>query len=202
MILSWARHKFGIIPSPYPSQDKYFYTNIASFLWQARPFLIFFVFFCFFFLDNSFFGGWRLHWQHTGVSRAGIQSKPQLWPTLHLWQCQILNPLHWAGNQTHAAAGNAGFLTHCAIPGTPDNRFCFVFLSFVFLGLHPVAYGGSQIRGWVRATATSLHLSHSRVCDLLHSSQQCWSLTHWARSGIEPSSSWILVRFINHWAFW
>ena len=26
------------------------------------------------------------------------------------------------------------------------------------------------------------------------------SLTHWARPGIEPASSWILVRFLTHWA--
>jgi len=26
------------------------------------------------------------------------------------------------------------------------------------------------------------------------------SLTHWAVPGIEPTSSWILVRFVNHWA--
>ena len=26
------------------------------------------------------------------------------------------------------------------------------------------------------------------------------SLTHWARPGIKPLSSWVLVRFINHWA--
>ena len=26
------------------------------------------------------------------------------------------------------------------------------------------------------------------------------SLTHWARPGIEPVSSWILVGFVNHWA--
>ena len=26
------------------------------------------------------------------------------------------------------------------------------------------------------------------------------SLTHWARPGIEPVSSWLLVRFANHWA--
>ena len=26
------------------------------------------------------------------------------------------------------------------------------------------------------------------------------SLTHWAKPGIKPASSWILVRFINHWA--
>jgi len=25
------------------------------------------------------------------------------------------------------------------------------------------------------------------------------SLTHWVRPGIEPKSSWILVRFVNHW---
>ena len=27
-----------------------------------------------------------------------------------------------------------------------------------------------------------------------------WSLTHWVRPEIEPSSSWILVGFVNHWA--
>ena len=26
------------------------------------------------------------------------------------------------------------------------------------------------------------------------------SLTHWARPGIEPASSWTLVRFLTHWA--
>ena len=39
-------------------------------------------------------------------------------------------------------------------------------------------------------------------------SYSCWptphshtgSLTLWARPGIEPASSWILVRFVNHWA--
>ena len=25
------------------------------------------------------------------------------------------------------------------------------------------------------------------------------SLTHWARPGIEPATSWFLVRFVNHW---
>ena len=27
-----------------------------------------------------------------------------------------------------------------------------------------------------------------------------WSQTHWARPGIEPTSSWILVGFFSHWA--
>ena len=26
------------------------------------------------------------------------------------------------------------------------------------------------------------------------------ALTHWARPGVEPTSSWMLVRFIDHWA--
>ena len=93
MILSWARHKFGIIPSPYPSQDKYFYTNIASFLWQARPFLIFFVFFCFFFLDNSFLGG--------GGFIGSIQE----------FLGQGFNPSHSC--DLHYICGNARSLIHC-----------------------------------------------------------------------------------------
>ena len=43
----------------------------------------------------------------------------------------------------------------------------------------------------------------SCVCHLHHSSRW-WggarSLTHWERPGIKPASSWMLVRFINHWA--
>ena len=38
----------------------------------------------------------------------------------------------------------------------------------------------------------------SCICDLSHSNAR--SLTNWARLGVEPASSWMLVRFINHWA--
>ena len=37
------------------------------------------------------------------------------------------------------------------------------------------------------ATYTTAHCNHR-------------SVTHWARPGISPTSSWILVRFFNHWA--
>ena len=40
----------------------------------------------------------------------------------------------------------------------------------------------------------------SHVFDPDHSSWQRWSLTHWVRTGIEPTSSWILVGFLNRWA--
>ena len=40
----------------------------------------------------------------------------------------------------------------------------------------------------------------SRICSLYHSSWQCWILNHWARPGIEPVSSWILVHIHFCWA--
>ena len=53
-----------------------------------------------------------------------------------------------------------------------------------------------QLLAYTTATATP-DLSH--IFDLQHhSSQQCW--THWARLGIEPTSSWTLVGFLTCWA--
>ena len=70
----------------------------------------------------------------------------------------------------------------------------------------PVAYGCAQ--------AKSKNRSYS--CWPISQPQQCqiwayavtyaaacgngWSLTYWARPGIEPTSSWILVRFVILWA--
>ena len=87
----------------------------------------------------------------------------------------------------------------------PDRNFFFLFFLFfcLFLGLHPQQYGGSQARGLIGAVATCLPQSHSNS-----GSKPClWptpahgnaiSLTHWERPGIEPTTSWFLVRFINH----
>ena len=62
-------------------------------------------------------------------------------------------------------------------------------LSFFFFCLFratPAAYVGSQARGRI-FTAASLH----------HSPSNTGSLTHWAWPGMEPKSSWILVRFVT-----
>ncbi len=74
------------------------------------------------------------------------------------------------------------------------------FFSFFFLGPHPwqmeVPRLGVELelQLLVYATATAMQdLSH--ICDLHHSSQQHRSLTHWARPGIEPASSRMLVGF-------
>ena len=61
---------------------------------------------------------------------------------------------------------------------------------FLLFRATPTACGGSQARGWIRATPAGLHHSHSNAR----------SLIHWARLGIKPASSWMLVWFINRWA--
>ena len=82
--------------------------------------------------------------------------------------------------------------------------FCFVlFCLLSFFRAAPVAYGGSQARGRIGAVATVLLQSHSNS-----GSEPClWttpqltgnagSLTHWARPGIEPATSWFLNRFVS-----
>ena len=70
--------------------------------------------------------------------------------------------------------------------------FFFVFLSFSRAA--PVAYGGSQARGRIGAAANP-----SSVCSsTAHVNAR--SLTHWARPGIKPATSWFPVGFVNHWA--
>ena len=65
--------------------------------------------------------------------------------------------------------------------------YSFLVLLFLLFRPAPSAYGGSQDRGQIGAVAASLH----------HSQSNAGSLSHWARPGIEPSSSWILVGFVN-----
>ena len=57
-------------------------------------------------------------------------------------------------------------------------------------------------RGWIRTAAASLHHSHqhriratSATYTTAHSN--AGSLTHWAGPGIEPATSWFLVRFLS-----
>ena len=111
------------------------------------------------------------------------------------------------------------FANLCLLP-------CFIgtsiYVIFVFL-FRPTsaAYGSSQSRGQIGAAASSLRHRHSHAISELHlqptpQTQQCgiWalsatytsahgnarSLTHWVRIGIEPTSWWILVGFVNCWA--
>ena len=84
---------------------------------------------------------------------------------------------------------------------------CFSYLNFFFLYRPaPTAYGISQARSWIRATAcqptsqpqqSGIH-AMSATYTIAHSNTR--SLMHWPMPSIEPATSWILVRFINLWA--
>ena len=82
----------------------------------------------------------------------------------------------------------------------PKTSFFFFF--FRFLRLHSQHMGVPslavelELQLLTYATATVL-LDLSHVCDLHHSSCNAGSLTPCTRPGIEPASSWILVRFVN-----
>ena len=78
----------------------------------------------------------------------------------------------------------------------------FFFFFFFFRALGPSAvYISSQARGGIRAVATGQ--SHSQLASsvtYVAAQGNAGSLTHWARLGIKPASSWILVGFLNPWA--
>ena len=86
--------------------------------------------------------------------------------------------------------------------------FSFFFFFFFLFRAAPAAYGSFQARGRIRAVATGLQpqllqqqlglQATSATYTTTHGSTG--SLTHWARPGIKPTTSWILVGLINHWA--
>ena len=77
--------------------------------------------------------------------------------------------------------------------------------SFLFRAT-PVTCGCSLAKSRVRVAAASLHDSpqkHQNQATSASYTAACGnarSLTHWARWGIKPASSWILVGFLSHWA--
>ena len=83
-----------------------------------------------------------------------------------------------------------------------DRIICALFI-YLFFRVASVAYGGSQVRGsnWscscqptpqpqqcqIQVTSATYTTAHSNT----------ESLTHRARPGVEPESSWMLVMFVN-----
>ena len=84
-------------------------------------------------------------------------------------------------------------------------RWTHLFFFFCFLGLHSRhvevprlgvnrSYSGQPMpqpqQHQIQATSSTHTTAHCNA----------GSLTHWVRPGFEPLSSWLLVRFVNHWA--
>ena len=95
-----------------------------------------------------------------------------------------------------------GLLDHMAV-----LFFCFVLFVFLpFSWAAPAAYGGSPARGPIGAVAAKPIPQPQergiRVTSATYATAHgnAGSLTHWARPGTEPATSWFLVTFINHCA--
>ena len=126
----------------------------------------------------------------------------------------ILHMLHWKIKQNLNAHKNLKvcfqfircFLISKCYFGPHSYRVIFyerIRFFFLLFRAASAADGSSQARSQIRATAASL--CHS------HSNSRIWALsatytighgnarspTHWARLGIEPASSWILVGFVS-----
>ena len=78
------------------------------------------------------------------------------------------------------------------------------FFSFCLFRAVPTAYGGSRARGLIGAVAAGLHHSHSKQCQIQAASAThttahsiSGSLIHWARPGIESTTSRFLVGFVS-----
>ena len=84
--------------------------------------------------------------------------------------------------------------------------FILFFVFFPFLGLLPQHMEVPRPRGWIGAITAGLCpqpqqlgiWAMSATYTTAHSN--AGSLTHWARPGIQPETSWFLVGFVNHWA--
>ena len=82
----------------------------------------------------------------------------------------------------------------------------FFFFFFCLFRATPVTYGGSQARSRIGAVAagSTSHAQQHRIpatfATYTTAHPHARSLTHWARQGVEPASSWMLVSFVNCWA--
>ena len=117
----------------------------------------------------TFFGG-----GHTHVAYGGSQARGPIRAeaaSLHhnSWQGRILNSLSKTRDRTPSSWMLVGFANQWATTGTPKaGGFIFyskqtLYLYFFLFRATPWAYGGSQARGLIGATAAGLHHNQSNV---------------------------------------
>ena len=76
---------------------------------------------------------------------------------------------------------------------------------FICFRAAPATFGSSQARGWIGIAAAGLchgqkqHQIRAASTTYTAACSNSSSLTHWVRSRIEPTSSWIPVGFLFHW---
>ena len=153
----------------------------------------------FFFL---FFLGPHLWAYGSSQARGQIRAVASCQPTPQSQQHQIwatAHPLRKAKDQNWTLMDTSQFLTCWAMMGTPRTPlilYLFIYFCLFFLGPHPqpleVPRLGVQSEPHpqqcgIRATSATYTTAHGNARPL----------THWWRPGIDPVSSWILVRFVS-----
>ena len=134
------------------------------------------------------------HLQHVEVPRLGVQLELLLPPYTtatamsdpsHICnlkhssrQCQILNPLNKTRDRTCILMDTSEICFHWATTGTPASlsslqkilkkEKLYYYYYYLLFSTTPMAYGGSQARGPIGATAASLHHSHSNAWSKPH----------------------------------
>ena len=123
----------------------------------------------------------------------------------HSWWWQLLDfSLTWMFAKIVSLLWYLSEIVMCERGYTLSTLPFFFFCLFMAV---PTEYGSFQARGQIGAVATGLYHSHSNGWSEPHlqTIPQLTTtpdlLTHWARPGIEPASSWILIGFIplSHW---
>ena len=85
--------------------------------------------------------------------------------------------------------------------------YYYYFFVFAFSWAAPAAYGGSQAPYGVQWSCSHRPRPEPQQLGIRAASAiyttahgNAGSLTHWARAGTEPATSWFLVGFVNHFA--
>ena len=151
--------------------------------------------------------GLGVKWELYTLAYATATAMPDLSRTCDLHQsslqCQILNPLSKAMDQTESPWRLVRFVST-----EPQQELLSIYL-FIYLLIYllfratGVTYGSSQARGSNRSyrcqPAPQPQQHRIWVTSVTYTTAQsnAGSLTHWVRLGIDLTSSWILVRFVS-----
>ena len=124
---------------------------------------------------------------HSNVESGTLQQPclrltPQLMAMLDPW------PTERSRDRTCSLMDTRWIRFYCATTGTP---FYFVFRAQPWHMEVPGLGVESKLQLPAYSTATAAYTT---------ASSNARSLTHQARLGIKPASSWILIGFLNHWA--
>ena len=127
--------------------------------------------------------------------RQIVKAVTEVWPSPYILgtsdTIKTIKPFYWFYSPLN-------ILKIKVIP-THSFLFCFVFWSFVFLGLHLWHMEVPSLRVDLAGPMLQPQQHQIRVVSVTYTIAHgnARSLSHWARLGMEPVSSWMLVRLIS-----